>query len=106
MKNLIKIENDCFFICQRIKEVEPSYEIYFNIDSSSYEVHSKTQVKNSYCFKIPYSQLDDRVIDFAYKTKVENMDEIIKEIDKHNQLLYEKELKTQVESMKEALYVS
>lgn len=106
MKNLIKIENDCYFICQRIKEVDSSYEIYYNIESSSYEVHSSAQVKNSYCFKIPYSGLDDRVIDFAYKTKVANMDEIIKEIDKHNQLLYEKELKKQVESLKEAIYVS
>lgn len=103
MKNLIKIENDCYFICQRIKEVDPSYEIYFNLDNSCYEVHSSEQVKNSYCFKVPFSQIDDRTIEFAYKTKVANIDEIIAEIDRENQLLYEKEVKKQVNSLKEAL---
>ena len=103
MKKLIKIEDDCYFICQRIKEVDESYEIYFNLDSGSYEVHSNAQVKNPYCFKVPYNCLDSRTIDFAYKTKVENIDSLIKEIDKHNQILYEKEVKKQVNNLKEAL---
>ncbi len=103
MKNLIKVENDCCFICQRIKEVDPSYQIFYNTSTSSYEVHSSEQVKNSYCFKVPYPQLDARVIEFAYKTKVANIDALIAEIDKNNQLLYEKELKKQVNSLKEAL---
>lgn len=103
MKRLIKIENDCCFVAQRIKEVDKSYEIYFNLDNNSYEVHSSEQVKNTYCFKVPYSVLDGRTIDFAYKTKVANIDEIIKEIDKNNALLYEKEVKKQVNMFKEAV---
>lgn len=103
MKNLIKIESDCYFICKRIKEVDPSYEIYYNILLSCYEVHSNGQVKNSYCFKVPYDNLDERTITFAHKTKVSNMDEIIKEIDRHNQILYDKSVKEQVNLLKETL---
>lgn len=103
MKNLIKIENDCCFICERIKEIDPSYEIYFNLESNSYEVHSSQQVKNSYCFKVPYSQLDSRAIDFAFKTRVQNIEKILAQIDKDNQILYEKEVKKQVNMLKEAL---
>ena len=103
MKNLIKIDCDCYFISQRIKEVDPSYEIYFNTDTKSYEVHSNQQVKNSYCFKVPYQTLDERTITFAHKTKVENMDAVIKEIERNNQLLYEKNVKEQVNLLKEII---
>ena len=103
MKKLIKIDSDCYFICQRIKEIDLSYEIYFNLVDNSYEVHSSAQVKNSYCFKVPFPELDSRTIDFAHKTKVENLNNLIAEMDKHNELLYEKEVKKQVESLKEAL---
>ena len=103
MKNLIKIQSDCYFISQRIKEIDRSYEIYYNLNEKCFEVHSNSQVKNSYCFKVPYDTLDERTITFAYKTSVCNMDEIIKEIDKHNQLLYEKNVKNQVNLLKEML---
>lgn len=103
MKNLIKIENDCYFICDRIKEVDKSYEIFYNLDGQCYEVHSNEQVKNSYCFKIPFEILDDRTIAFAYKTRVANIDAIIREIDRDNQILYDRMIKKQVEGLKEAL---
>ena len=103
MKKLIKIEEDCFFICQRLKEVDPSYEVYYNLKDNSYEVHSKEQEKNSYCFKVPYNQLDGRTIDFAFKTRSQNISQLIAEIDRHNQLLYDKAIKDTVEKLKEAL---
>lgn len=103
MKKLIKIVNDCYFICQRIKEVDSSYEIYFNIENGCYEVHSNEQARNTYCFKVPYNQLDSRTIDFAFKTRVANIDQLIKEMDRSNDLLYEREVKKGVESLKEAL---
>ncbi len=101
--NLIKIIGDVFFICQRLKEVDESYEVYFNLSTKSYEVHSNKQQKNSYCFKVPYPILDERTIDYAIKTRAENRDKIIEEIELNNKLIEEKNIKNQVNLLKEAL---
>lgn len=103
MKNLIKIESDCYFICQRLKEVDKSYEVYYNRSQDCYEVHSKEQYKSTYCFKVPYKVLDERTIDYAIKTRSENRDKLIAEIERDNQLLEQRNLKNQVNLLKEAL---
>ena len=103
MKHLIKIENDVYFICQRLKEIDESYEVYYNLLTKSYEVHSNAQIKNSYCFKVPFDVLDERTLWHARKTSIENRDKIIAEIEKENYLLEQKNIKKQVEMLKEAL---
>ena len=101
MGKLIKIYSDVYFICQRLKKIDKSYEVYFNCEENSYEVHSKSQIKNSYCFKVPYDQLDSRTLDYAVKTRIENRDKLLEEIELQNNLLYEKNLKEQVNLLKE-----
>ena len=103
MKKLLKIDNDCFFIAQRLKEVDPTYEIYFNLATGAYEVHSNGQAKSTYCFKVPYGVLDERTIIFARKTRTQNINAILNEIDKENRLLEEKMLKQQMNLFMEAL---
>ena len=103
MKNLILIENDTYFISQRLKEIDSSYRIYFNLSNKCYEVHSVEQVKDSYCFKIPFDTLDERTIHHARRTRIENRDKIIAEIDRENLLLEQKNIKKQVELLKESL---
>ncbi len=102
MQNLKPINVDTFFICERLKEIDPSYQVYLN-NQGKYEVHSNAQLKSSYCFTVPYSQLDGRTLQYALKTASIRRDEIIKEIERNNQLLYEKEIKNQVNLLKEAL---
>lgn len=103
MKNLIKIVGDPFFIAERLKEIDSSYEVYYNLSTSAYEVHSNEQVKNSYCFKVPFDVLDERTLFHARRTRAENRDKIIAEIEKDNFLLEQKNIKKQVEMLKEAL---
>ncbi|MBQ8444633.1 MAG: hypothetical protein IJX25_04705 [Clostridia bacterium] len=103
MTNLIKINNDVYFICKRLKKIDPSYEVYYNRQTCCYEVHSNKQAKNSYCFKVPFAQLDSRTIDYAIKTRRENRDKLLKEIEQSNQLLYERNLKEQVNLLKEII---
>ena len=103
MRNLIKIESDNYFIVNRLKEIDKSYEVFFNLITSSYEVHSNEQQKSSYCFKVPYGELDERTLFYARKTRSENRDKIIKEIEKSNELLYEKNVKEQASLLKEIL---
>ncbi len=103
MKNLIKIECDNFFICKRLKEIDRSYEVYYNLDDQAYEVHSNEQARNSYCFKVPFDELDERTLVYAIKTRAQNRDKIIEEIEKNNHLLYEKNIKNQMNLLREAL---
>ena len=103
MNNLIRVENDTFFIDRRLKEIDKSYEIYYNLKQKCYEVHSYEQPVNSYCFRVPYESLDSRTIDYALKTLSQNRDNLIKEIERSNELLYEKNIKNQVNLIKEAL---
>lgn len=99
----MKIQSDVYFICQRLKNIDPSYEVYYNWQNKCFEVHSNAQTKNSYCFKVPYDVLDARTLDYAVKTRRENRDKLIEEIEKSNQKLYEKNLKEQVSLLKEII---
>lgn len=103
MKNLIKIEGDPYFIAQRLKEIDDSYEVYFNLEVGKYEVHSNQQVKGSFCFRLPFEILDERTLSHALRTRIENRDKIIAEIERQNLLLEKKNLKKQVDILKEAL---
>lgn len=101
MSNLIEIKNDCYDICSRIKEIDRSYQIFFNLSRRCYEVHSCEQYKSSFCFTIPNSEIDERVLILAKKTRKENQDQLIKEIEEDNRQLEMKNLKKQVEILKE-----
>jgi len=101
LKKLIKINSDVFFICERLRQIDESYEVYFNTDLNCFEVHSSAQKQNSFCFKVPYSQLDERTLVYARKTRIENRDNILREIEQNNQMVYEKNIKEQVNMLKE-----
>ena len=101
MTNLIDIENDVFDISRRLKEIDKSYQVKYNLVAKRFEVHSSEQAKGSYCFSVPFGLLDERTLDYAQKTRFENFEKIISEIEKDNLLLEEKTTKQQVELLKE-----
>lgn len=103
MKNQIVLQGDVFDICQRLKEVDETYFVVFNFNRKKFEVHSSLQRGSSYCFTIPYDCLDDRTIDFARKTSVARIDQLIKEIDQQNENLEKQMQKQTVERLKEVL---
>lgn len=101
MEFLIKIDNDCFDICKRLKIIDTSYIVFYNLKRMCYEVHSFLQYKSSFCFTVPYSELDERTLDYAVKTRSENRDKIIAEIEENNRRVEKKNLKMQVDALKE-----
>ena len=103
MKNQIVLESDVFCICDRLKEIDPSYFVIYNFSRKKFEVHSSQQKDSSYCFTVPFNFLDDRTIEFAKKTSVSRREEIIKEIDLQNQLIENKVQKQAIECLKEVL---
>ena len=100
--NYLKIDNDVYYICSRLKEIDESYFVLYNLDKNVYEVHSSLQ-KDSYCFTVPFSVLDQRTLFYALKTRSDRRDKIIEEIEKNNEETYKKQIKQQVNLLKEAI---
>ena len=103
MKNLINIFTDPFFICQRLKEIDRSYFVMFDLEKKNYQLHSSEQKGNSYCLTFPFDCLDARAVEHAKKTRVENEDKIIEEIDRENKRLEKKLINEEINRLKEAL---
>lgn len=103
MKNLIQIFTDPFFICQRLKEIDRSYFVMFDFEKKNYQLHSSEQRGNSYCLTFPFDCLDARAVEHARKTRVENEEKIIEEIDRENKRLEKKLINEEINRLKEAL---
>ncbi len=103
MRNYLLIDNDVYFISQRIKEIDKRYFILFNMSKNKYEIHSLGQMGGSYCFTLPYKHLDERAIFYTLKTRCENVEKIIKEIDQENIKLEKNNIKKAVNKLEEVL---
>lgn len=77
----IKINNDLFDIASRVKEIDPRYEIYFETETQKFALWANG--KRQLVF--PFENLDERALLHTRKTRVENADEIIREIDLYNE---------------------
>ena len=78
-----QIKNNAFNIPDRIKQIDKSFYIVFNTLKNCYEVHSSKQ-KNSFCFNVPFKELDVRTLLHAKKTSVKNLTGILQEIENFN----------------------
>lgn len=83
---MIVIENDVFNIANRIRDIDIDYFIVYNASKDNYEIHNQSQIGSTYCVTIPYNTLDERTINFVYKTQSKNIEEILCEIEKENKL--------------------
>ena len=83
------VTDSVFEIPQRIKEYDDSFFIVRNHKTKKFEVHSTDNVFSTYCFTVPFDELDQRTIDIAIKndTKNKGAKEIEREIDDHNKSL-------------------
>ena len=66
------VKSDAFHISDRIKRIDPDYFIVVNHRTGKYEVHNSSNVGNTYCFSVPYLELDDRTLEYCKETLVEN----------------------------------
>lgn len=103
MKKYQLISHDVFFISQRLREIDESYFIVFNIQKGKYEVHALGQVGGTYCFTLPYQSLDERTIFYTLKTRSENTLKLIQEIDEANQKLQKENFKKAKNKLEEVL---
>ncbi len=94
---LIRIYEDVFNITNRLKEIDDSYFVVYNTQKKKFEVHSSKQ-KNTYCLTIQNGGLDARVVPLVLKTRRENYQKIIDEMDRANEEI-EKENKRKIKDL-------
>ena len=82
-----KINHDMFNISRRIKQIDKGYFVVFNYRSNKWEVHHKDGVRGTYCLTSPYKKLDNRLIDYVYKTSLVHNSNLLKDIEANNQAI-------------------
>ncbi|MBO4539182.1 MAG: hypothetical protein J5781_02815 [Clostridia bacterium] len=95
----IRINNDLYDIASRVKEIDPRYEIYFETESQKFTLWAAGKRQLTF----PFENLDERALVYARKTRIENMEEVIKEIDSGNEK-YEKDRLVRVQDKIEDEY--
>lgn len=81
----VVIKNDVFNVAKRIKQINAGYILVYNNISEKFEVCYKSI--NNVQVILPYKNLDSRSVQHIQKTRIENRDKLIKEIDEYNEKL-------------------
>jgi hypothetical protein len=90
--HLTWISHDLYDIAGRIREIEPGYFIMRNHRTGKFEVHSTdNKGKTTYCFTVPYDELDARTLAHCRETSVTRWSAgRFSEMMRHNDALDEK----------------
>ena len=83
---IIKITQDVYDISKRIKYIDRNYYIVFNTSKQKFEIHNSNQIGSSYCLTLPFSELDERVLQYVRKTQSVNIDEILQNLENDNNI--------------------
>lgn len=76
----IKIENDLFDIAERLKTIDPRYEVYFDTEKQKYVLYANGIPQ----LVFPHDNLDTRAIDYALYTRMENKENVLRDVDAYN----------------------
>lgn len=79
----MEIKNDLFDIAARIREIDPRYFVVYDEKTKKYQLHSHTE-RPTFILAFPYDELDCRAIIHTAKTRAENVERLIEEIERHN----------------------
>lgn len=86
MKRLIEIKHDPFDIVKRIKQIDKTFKVYYQLLTGDYLLYRKSGLKNVFELNLGQS-LDALAIAFILKSRRENIDLILDEIDENNHQL-------------------
>ena len=74
------ITHDLFDIAKRLKGIDRRYKLFFNRKKNRYEIYANGAMQMA----LPFERLDARTLSYARKTRLENLEKIIAEIEKEN----------------------
>ena len=75
---------DVFGIDERIKKINPFYELLFNRITKQFEIHNTVQPVSSLVCVCPFDNVDERLVELLFKTRRENFDKIFTQIENDN----------------------
>jgi hypothetical protein len=79
MDKTVLIQRDVLDVVKRIKEIDRGYSVRYNLTRSRYEVcHIRSAGEP--VLVLPYQKLDYRAVEYVRKTRLERLNEIIREI--------------------------
>lgn len=88
MRSLFEVHGDLFAIAERIESIDGDYKIYFNGEAHRYELHH-TRTRPTLQLLLG-TRLDARTIAKVYRTRVERIDSLEREIDRYNRFADER----------------
>ena len=106
MKKLFKMESDCLDIIKRIREIDKDYFVMYDLQEEKFQLHNSSQGRNTYCLTFPFDALDERAYLYTLKTRVQNSDELFKQLEEENAKLEKTKVKEVLNDFKEKLYES
>ena len=77
---LQRIRHDLFGIAKRLKSIDRRYELFFNRKKNRYEIYANGAMQMA----LPFERLDARTLTYARKTRLENLEKIIAEVEEEN----------------------
>ena len=83
---LKKLESDVYNISKRIKKIDRDYYVVLNTSTEKFEIHNSNQIGSTYCLTLPFSELDERTINYIHKTKSINIESILNSIETENNI--------------------
>ncbi|MDD4002884.1 MAG: hypothetical protein PHE12_01660 [Clostridia bacterium] len=95
----IKIQNDLFDIAARLREIDSGYYVIFDTVKKVYQIHNCAQANGTYCLTLPYDSLDARAVEYVKSTRRQYAENIIRQIETHNQNLENQSIKHAAENI-------
>ena len=84
---LFALESNIYDIPKRLEEIDSDLFVCLNKITQRFEVHSLVNRGTTYCFSVPYDELDVRTIEVFRRSnlKTRSIKEIIRELDQENE---------------------
>jgi hypothetical protein len=100
------IHDDLYKIADRIRGIDNGYFVLRHTQSGKYEVHNTNNTGSTYCFLVPYDQLDKRTLMYCRETAVHrDIADIIEKqnqrIEKINKRRYQSDMNDRIEHVAE-----
>lgn len=102
MEQLIKT-GDLFGVERRLKEIDSTYEVFYNAKLKRFEVYAERMNNKFLAFVSPYESLDARLVRYARKTRVERQVDIFREMEEENEKILKRERELENQKKKEKL---
>ena len=104
---MTKIDNDIFNIANRITEINPQYELYYNGELDRFEIHTAGQFPpDKYSMEFATNELDERILFRLRSHSVDNYELVTSEMDAHNEIINDranKAMQSQLLTLKQML---